>query len=384
LFLPSAPSAYAAGTTFTYTGSEQIYTVPFLVGSVTITAIGAPGAIGDSVGGPGGIGGDGASVTATVPVSEGETLYVEVGGGGVSGPCDFTQDGPSAFNGGGSSPCGGGGGGASDVRTCSMTTCPNLSPDTRLVVAGGGGGGGAAQFDTAGAGGQGGNMSVAGAGNGGNGFNAANGGAGGLGGTGSPPGTGGSSQGTMCDGEPGSLGLGGDSPFPCYNGTTFGGAGGGGYDGGGAGGDSLGGTGGGGGAGSSYWNSLATDTSMTGDTTGVPEVTITPGPMLPIGGGGGGGIPCMFPIPFFTSASNAQEVVDKNFTFKITSVACPPPTVLKPETLPKHVRFVPSDDGSAMLVGKSNVAAGTYPITLESVNSNGMTTQHFTLVVAAP
>ena len=35
--------AYAAGSTFTYSGGEQTYTVPAGVTSVTITAVGAPG-----------------------------------------------------------------------------------------------------------------------------------------------------------------------------------------------------------------------------------------------------------------------------------------------------------------------------------------------------
>ncbi len=171
--------AFAAGSTFTYTGSEQTYTVPAGVSSVTVTAIGGAGGSGtsDVSGKFASAGGDGASVTATVPVTPNEVLYVEVGGAGGSPTHPPTTQGgcavgPPAFNGGGGEwegNCGGGGGGASDVRTCSMTACPNDTPDTRLVVAGGGGGGGGAgsEASNGGNGGNAGDGTVTGAGSGG-------------------------------------------------------------------------------------------------------------------------------------------------------------------------------------------------------------------------
>jgi uncharacterized repeat protein (TIGR01451 family) len=61
---------------------------------------------------------------------------------------------------------------------------------------------------------------------------------------------------------------------PCP-GVAFAGAGGGGYYGGGGGGEGTD-SAGGGGAGSSFWVSGATGTSMSEDTTGTPEVQITP------------------------------------------------------------------------------------------------------------
>jgi len=101
-----------ATTTFTSTGAEQTYPVPAGTTAVTITAVGARG--GKAQAG-GGAEVNGASVTATVPLPAATTtLYVEVGGPG---------------------------GGTADVRTCSISTCTNLSAnDTRLVVASGGGG----------------------------------------------------------------------------------------------------------------------------------------------------------------------------------------------------------------------------------------------------
>ena len=270
--LNASPASAIGATTFTYTGGEQTYAVPPGVTSVTITAVGAQGGPGPT----GGQGGDGASVTATVPVVPGQTLYVEVGGVGATGltaggDCSGAGTTGNAFNGGGSSECGGAGGGATDVRTCSMAVCTNLSPDTRLVVAGGGGGGGT----NGGAGGQAGDTAVTGAGNGGNGSDAFfSGGPGGSGGFGPPPGTGGNGTSSYpCAGGPGTLGQGGSTSYSCDS-SDFGGAGGGGYDGGGAGGDGYG-AGGGGGAGSSYWIPTATNASMSDPATPA-MVTITP------------------------------------------------------------------------------------------------------------
>jgi hypothetical protein len=140
--------AAARATEFTYTGSEQTWSVPIGATGVHVVAVGAPG------GGPSG--GEGAIVTADVPLPAGsQTLYVEVGGAGkqAAGPYDPATSG-AGFNGGGA---GGqsqygfddafGGGGGSDVRTCSTAAGVSCTVDggtlaSRLVVAGGGGGGG--------------------------------------------------------------------------------------------------------------------------------------------------------------------------------------------------------------------------------------------------
>src|SRR3954447_15727538 len=130
-------------TLFSYTGGEQIYTVPAGATAVTITAVGARGGRIPVSSGPSA--GAGAVVTATVPLPSGTTtLYVEVGGAG-TWDCGGTAGG---FNGGGDTfndgNCAGpSGGGASDIRTTSISTVPNSSlttlNDSRLVVAGGGG-----------------------------------------------------------------------------------------------------------------------------------------------------------------------------------------------------------------------------------------------------
>jgi hypothetical protein len=281
----AAAPVCSAGTcteTFNFTGAEQTFTVPAGVTSVTIHAVGAPGANGPAYAGTPSNAGSGASVTATVPLPAGTTtLYVEVGGAGIGSSlgCD---GGGRAFNGGSGTTCGGGGGGASDVRTTSLGTVPNpaltAANDSRLVVAGGGGGG-AGSYGCGEAGGTAGDTSATGAGDGSAGYDDYNlcggvepgtpGGNGGLGGAqGGAGGAGTASNPTP--GDPGSRGVGGDAPLGVYN---QGGGGGGGYFGGGGGGDGF--YGGGGGAGSSYWVATATSTSMSEDTTGTPSVTIT-------------------------------------------------------------------------------------------------------------
>jgi uncharacterized repeat protein (TIGR01451 family) len=284
---PSASSSTDTSCTYVYTGSEQTFTVPSWVTSVTVSAVGAPGG---SLNGsaPGGYG---ASVTATVPVPAGTTtLYVEVGAPGA-------PEGASSnpFGGGGPSPTDSGGG-ASDVRTCSLSSCTvfypvsaGLAPDPRLVVAGGGGGSG-----TSVAGGSAGDTSVTGPGNGtttagdddGTGDAAGPGGDGGFGGTAGGIGEGGcAADGASFNGWGGAYGetaevINGEPhqvlfcPEPLY--STGGGGGGGGYYGGGSGGgDSPADPRGAGGAGSSYWIPSATDTSMSTDTTGIPDVVIS-------------------------------------------------------------------------------------------------------------
>ena len=137
--------AHASGPvtqTFTTVG-ESTFVVPSGVSHINVTVNGAQGGGGQ---GNGCEGGPGAVVTATLPVTAGETLYIEVGGDG--GDVETVAGAGVAGSGGGgvgglvgSGFGGGGGGGASDIRA--LPAADALSPsDTRLVVAGGGGGGG--------------------------------------------------------------------------------------------------------------------------------------------------------------------------------------------------------------------------------------------------
>lgn len=231
--LIAAPAAQAGGAvnTFPAIGAEQTYTVPAATTQIHVHAVGSSGSQN---------GGQGAIVDTDLPVTPGETLYVEVGDS-------------SGFNGGGHGNSGTGGG-ASDVRTESISGDPSASLASRLVVAGGGGASGAGPTHSAG--GSGGPVPSAGAGP--------------LPGQPGTALTGGAPAG---GGGAGTLGQGGA-------GDQDGGGGGGGYyGGGGASGDYWSGTDSGGGAGSNYVSPDAFNTTIT-TTTMWPSgtVTITTGP----------------------------------------------------------------------------------------------------------
>jgi len=145
--------AWAAETTsrsFTTAGENEFVVPPGVMG-LQVTLVGGVGAVGGAgSSGSHSSGGAGATVTATLTASPGETLFAETAG-------DGKPNGAGGYNGGGSDArtgeTGGGGGGASDVRTCSVTATPSScaggsSLASRLVVAGGGGGGGRGGADT--------------------------------------------------------------------------------------------------------------------------------------------------------------------------------------------------------------------------------------------
>ena len=218
----------ASATTFSYTGAEQTYTVPDGVSSVRINAIGGAG------GGPSACclqGGRGAGVSASLPVTPGQVLYVLVGTPGSQPAGGFNGGGDGATRSGLSHY---GGGGASDVRTLSISN-GTASLESRLLVAAGGGGSSAPAASGGDAGSAGfpnGDPSVAGGA-----------------GTQTAGGAGGSCAGGSAGcGEPGVLGTGGAGGASGTGADTRGaGGGGGGLYGGGGGGATLSGTGGGGG-----------------------------------------------------------------------------------------------------------------------------------------
>ncbi len=123
-------------TQFYYTGSVQTYTAP-QTGYYIIEAYGASGGsahhgvswnIRTTYGGKGGL------VSGKVYLTQGQTLYINVGGGGVNSEQNVGV--PGGFNGGGSTSSGGSasGGGATDIRLS------NNNINSRIMVAGGGGG----------------------------------------------------------------------------------------------------------------------------------------------------------------------------------------------------------------------------------------------------
>jgi hypothetical protein len=271
--LLNAPSNHRS---FHFTGAAQHFTVPSGVSRIHVVAIGAQGA--RSTSSPESPGG---SVSADIPVTQGERLVIYVGGkgsglkggynGGANGGSLYICMPPHAF--------GYGGGGASDVREY-----PGRGFARRLVVAGGGGGGGGPGDENhvpPPKGGKGGGL-IGGVG-GSNPHNGAGGGDGGTQSTGGGGGVGGKSTASYCfgydgnAGNAGALGLGGDGGSGAktsYGSADAGDGGGGGYYGGGGGGAGSGYSsyvcnGGGGGGGSSYVEKRATNVHMfRGDSAG--------------------------------------------------------------------------------------------------------------------
>jgi hypothetical protein len=304
LLLAGVAAPIAAETkSFTETGTFT-FVVPAGVCSVTVDESGAQGGISgrdvESEAKPGG------RTVATIPVTPGETLQINVGGRGEKGTeeVDDAADGQNTggaqatftapidqpggaggFNGGGAGGAGfdlggGGGGGASDVRQAAGGTgcvpCPTAGTKTsgtaladRVVVAGGGGGGGSFG-GRAGVGGGASGGDPNGDGGGGNaltpGSTSAGGGkvgttsAGGAGGAGSTDPQSDEVAGNGGDGTSGNGGGGGE-----LDSRGGGGGGGGGYFGGGGGGGVTSGEGsaGGGGGGSSFAAANATSVTFT-------------------------------------------------------------------------------------------------------------------------
>lgn len=286
LFAPGGAQAATVSQTYqsaTDTGTTATFVVPAGVTSVQVQAVGGKG--GDDaahidtfgISDPLRTGGFGALLSATLPVTPGETLYVYVAGNGIAAQSSGAVAAGGA-NGGGSSGAGasagggaGGGGGASDVRTvpAPASGSQTVSLNSRLLVAGGGGG-------------------AADASDGGSPGNGDGGAAGQPGsayafattaqpGTANPDGSGtGGAAGSPSPGTAGSLGLGGNGGTDCCYDGAGGGAG---LYGGGGGASYYGQSGAGG---SSWVESAATSASAVQiDSTGHPAITISYTPPAP-------------------------------------------------------------------------------------------------------
>jgi hypothetical protein len=106
--------ALTGSTIFSYTGTDQTYTVPVGTTSVTVTMWGAGG------GGNGNVGGPGAFVSGTLNVTPGDTLRVIVGQGGpLNTSSVYGGGGPSSTN--AAEDAGSGGGRSALQRTLSTT-----------------------------------------------------------------------------------------------------------------------------------------------------------------------------------------------------------------------------------------------------------------------
>jgi len=244
LTLTASPalSADSVTETFQCTGATQSWTVPDGVTSATFELLGAAGA--DNSGFPGGSGGQ---AEATVDVTPGESIEINVGclgdegdslangGGGAGGFPDGGDGGdPNGAPGLPFAMGGSGGGGSSDIRQGGSTLAD------RVLVAGGGGAAGPSSNGQGGAGG--GDAGTGGA------DNANSTASGGGGATGTTPGTAGTPNASA-----GALGAGGDGGTNPGVSSGIGGSGGGGGLAGGGGGGSdpsgFGGASGGGGSG---------------------------------------------------------------------------------------------------------------------------------------
>lgn len=243
--------SFADTKSFTFTGSDESWTVPTGAKSITIEGYGAAGGTGGNSGGAGGKGG---YLKATISVTAGDTLTIRIGqkghNGGQSNLATSTVFGNGGKGGGGAmigGYQGGAGGGTSYVKKSST----NL-----FVVGAGGGGNGYSMF---------GGSAVAGADGGGTtgatGSAGETGTSGGGGGTQAAGGVRGSGTDNGVAGASFDGGNGGSGIFFADGGG--GGGGGGGYFGGGGAGAGFAGSGGSGGGGSSFTIASATDVTNT-------------------------------------------------------------------------------------------------------------------------
>ena len=121
-----APATFSHHQTFRYIGKKQTFKVPTNVTQIFVVVIGGEGG-GTTVA-------HGGRVSATLPVAQGERLYVRVGGNGTADAGGYNGGGQPGMYGARSFASGGGG--ASDIRESG----DGLSD--RIIVAGGGGQGG--------------------------------------------------------------------------------------------------------------------------------------------------------------------------------------------------------------------------------------------------
>ncbi len=252
--------------------ASQSWVVPPGVTVASFELLGAAGGKTFLVGGASG--GAGGHVKATISVTPGQTMPINVGcAGGNSMPMFVRGAGGFGGDRGGSSGFAdtdaGGGGGSTDVRQ------GGAGEGNRVLVAGGGGGAGAVFAPFTGGGGTGGGSSGTAGGDGGGPFDTVHGGGDGTqlvaggGGTGSSTPT--------SDGHSATGGTGGDGgSVPTSPGVAGGGGGGGYFGGGGGGGDREDTAGGGGGGGSGFVEAGATNvTNVAGGGIGNGSVTIS-------------------------------------------------------------------------------------------------------------
>ncbi len=244
----SARSVGDSDQTISFTQSQVIITAPAGATALTVRAIGGSGG---SDGAGDHVGGLGAVVSTTIPVtSVNQQFAVMVGGQGSSGPDSGGWQG-QAVGGSGSGVGNGASGGGGAATTIQMWD-PNTQSGAPLIVAAGGGGAGSNGASAGGDGGNSGQNPSAGAG-----------------GSGMQPGAGGQA-GTLMGMPPW-----GQNGNQAQNAVAFGGGGGAGYSGGNGGTSSQYGGGGGGGAGFCFLDPTLYNTAVqTADESGNGQVTV--------------------------------------------------------------------------------------------------------------
>jgi hypothetical protein len=403
----AAPSTGAATFSSNGTCSDGTYLVPEGISQIKVIAEGAVGGDGeaDPQGEAGGTGGPGSEVQATVNVSPGEVLNVNVAdpfsgtftpGSGYGGPPGgATNEGPVNV--------GGYGGNASWISTStSGDGCAPALSSLLVVAAGGGGGGGAATFAPGGSGGN--ETGTASGGNGGS--NHQDDGAGGSAASLTTAGSGGAA-GHNSDGlagcragEAGGDGLSLDGGYGGNGGSDpavksgcqgvddasgSGGGGGAGYFGGGGGGggddnaDSGAAAGGGGGAGVSYIISGATATSITRAYPGGDQnqfagtVSIVPVDTPP--------------VIISTNTFTFQTGKAIPSTAMITATGWPVPQISLGGDSPSDVFPQDNNDGTTTFTGTPDANAyGVHAMTVTATNTDGngqvhQATQPITVIV---
>ncbi len=367
------PAPAPTNVTKTTAGALTAGTVPDGVCKATVTAVGGGGASSSAATGASGLGGSGASITATFRVVPGQSYGGTVGAGAAAPTAGASGTAPGgAGDGSGgaggtivSDHRGGGGGGGTSVSFAG----------TKVLVAGGGGGGGAAHQTTpvgVGAAGGGGFTGigaglVAIGGTGNSGSDGTNTVTGGTGGQAAAGGAGGTNSGSASyNGVAGTAGGNGGNGGPDQN-YDSGGGGGGGFTGGGGGastvGQSL--TGGGGGGGASWVRGTSVDAAAT-----VPTgITGASGPATPTGTAAGNTgsiaitwLPCQYDLALTKTVSPASVNAGGKATWTVTvknngpDVMTRGDTVTLTDTLPAGPNGAPTP---AYKVTGFTVTAGT-------------------------
>jgi hypothetical protein len=89
---------------------------------------------------------------------------------------------------------------------------------------------------------------------------------------------------------------------------------------------------------------------------------------------------CSRLLPTITSAKSATAVTGVPFSFTVTTLGYPLPTLKKSRRLPAGLSFTDNGDGTATIAGTPSTH-GTYTLAIKGSNSAGKVTQNFTLVV---